>query len=151
MISKINKILTELYEYFPSGNFEFEVTDLHDISYLSRIRVHCKIHDEYSEDLFVNLLHKKVPCMQCTRLMTFDIEEEKQIRKKRTVEELIQEFKKRHGDRFMYHDVPFSFKTMGDKVWIKCIKHNYFFEQTPNNHLKTNICCPKCFEETKNN
>lgn len=128
------------------GNiYEFSILEHNDkLPSLSMIRTYCKKHFNYTDDLYLNILHKPKPCLQC--LLDYDGVEEtmKPTRKKRTISELIEDFKIKHPDRFMYHDIEYSFTTMKDLVWIKCIEHNHWFQQTPINHLNTNICCPKC-------
>ena len=127
-------------------NYTFSVIESNPtLPSLSRIRTKCLVHKTETDDLFINLLHKPLPCLQC--LMEDVIVETKVKRKKRNVDELISDFEKKHKGRFMYHDIQYSFKTMKDLVWIKCKKHNHWFEQSPVNHLNTEICCPKCVDE----
>ena len=53
---------------------------------------------------------------------------------------IIKKFKETHGDSYDYSDV--VFKTVADKVIIKCPKHGSF-EQVPSAHLR-GVGCPKC-------
>ena len=127
-------------------NYEFTVIESNPtLPSLSKIRTRCSIHNTETDDLFINLLHKPKPCLEC--LMEGEVVQPKAKRRKRTVDELIQDFETKHQDKFMYHDIQYSFKTMKDFVWIKCKKHNHWFQQSPVNHLNTEICCPKCYEE----
>ena len=91
-----------------------------------------------------------VPCEACEKeasnvLNLNGATEVKRVR--RTIDGLVSDFKLKHGNRFRYHDLYDTYSTMKHKVWIKCVKHNHFFRQTPINHLNTEICCPKCIEE----
>lgn len=140
MISKLNQMFGQEYE--------FTVLELNKtLPSLSRIRTRCKKHDLETDDLFLNMLHKPKPCLGCLLEAEGTGITIRQIRRKRSVDELIEEFKAKHGTKFMYHDIPYSFTTMKDFVWIKCVKHNHFFKQSPVNHLNTQICCPICYEE----
>lgn len=65
--------------------------------------------------------------------------------KKLTNSELIEQFKKVHGDIYIYDDLQYVNKMT--KVKIYCKKHGYF-EQLPSNHLKGNGC-PQCAREKK--
>lgn len=53
----------------------------------------------------------------------------------------------KHGNKFNYNEI--KFKTAHTKVKIKCNKHDFFFYQTPNLHLTSDFCCPKCKNEYK--
>lgn len=52
-----------------------------------------------------------------------------------------------HGDRFDYSKTVYT-KCI-NKVLIRCIKHDYIFEQAPNTHIYTKECCPICVKEAK--
>lgn len=57
-----------------------------------------------------------------------------------TKEQIIERFKKIHGNKYNYTDIVFTKTT--DKITILCPEHGYF-EQTPHAHLKGQGC-PKC-------
>ena len=65
------------------------------------------------------------------------------IRQLSTNEDFIKKSIKIYGDRFDYSLV--DYKTNKIKVKIKCKKHNYIFEQSPNSHLRGQGC-PICNE-----
>ena len=65
--------------------------------------------------------------------------------KKLTESELVEQFKKVHGDTYGYDDLQYINKL--SKVKIYCKKHGYF-EQLPSNHLK-GCGCPQCGKEKK--
>lgn len=60
--------------------------------------------------------------------------------KNRTTEELINDFKKVHGERYDYSKV--NFIKTSQKVCVGCKIHGYFYV-TPNHHLK-GVGCSKC-------
>lgn len=139
-------MLKKLEDKF-GNNYEFSIVYLDSkLPSLSMIKTECKKHNTETEDLFINILHKTNPCLQCLMAMEENDDMKINTRKKRNFEELINDFKEKHGDRFQYHDIEYSFNSMREYVWIKCKEHNLWFQQTPNNHLKTNVCCPKCLE-----
>lgn len=130
------------------NNYEFSILEYNNnLPSLSRVRTKCMKHNIETDDIFLNILHKPKPCITCLMEDSTSEISVKQTRTKRTISQLIEDFKKVHQDRFMYHDIEFSFRTMKELVWIKCKKHNHWFQQTPANHLTTRICCPKCYEE----
>ena len=143
--------MQELIHKF-GNNYRYEILEDNVIKLLCKVRVTCMKHSEVVEDLVINLLHKEFPCMECVR-ENIGIDDGiimKKTRKKWELLELIGEFENIHKDKFMYHDLPYSFKGLNKKVWIKCVKHNHFFKQTPSNHITGKICCPKCLEELAN-
>ena len=134
--------------------YTYEIIEQNDINSLSLIRVSSKDHGEVIDGLFINLMHQSCPCQKCRESIE-GVEEgiemkPKVSRKKWELVELIEEFEKIHGNRFLYHDLPYSYKNMKSPIWIKCIKHNHFFQQLPSNHKTSKICCDKCLEELTN-
>lgn len=66
-------------------------------------------------------------------------------RSKITTAQIIEDFKRVHGNKYGYLSV--DYKTMHTKVDIYCNKHGVF-KQTPNAHIRLEQGCPKCkFEE----
>lgn len=65
------------------------------------------------------------------------------IGRNRTADELIEEFKKVHGDKYDYSKV--DFKKMNEQVCIICPEHGEFW-QTPTIHLQ-GCGCQKCANE----
>ena len=59
-------------------------------------------------------------------------------------EEIIEEFRKIHGDKYDYSLVEYINSTT--KVKIRCRIHNHIFEVTPANHKNNKSGCPKCCE-----
>lgn len=63
-------------------------------------------------------------------------------RKRKTTEEFIKEAKQLFGNKYDYSQV--IYKSIRNKIKIKCIEHNFIFYQRPNHHLMGNCGCPKC-------
>lgn len=59
---------------------------------------------------------------------------------KKNIQQIIDEFKKAHGNKYDYSSV--IYKNTDTNIKIKCLNHG-FFEQTPYNH-KSGSGCPKC-------
>jgi len=64
------------------------------------------------------------------------------VAKNFTTEEFIIKAKLIHGDKYDYSKVKYF--DSHTKIQIKCITHNYIFEQTPTNHLSGGCGCSKC-------
>lgn len=144
---EVCNILTELVKKFGNG-YEFQIIEESDILTLSRVRATCLKHKTCYEALYINLLHMLAPCEDCEiEIALSKCLKLNGTRKTRDVESLIKDFKLKHGDKFSYHDLYDEYENMKTKVWIKCKKHSVWFQQTPINHLNTEICCPKCMEE----
>ena len=86
----------------------------------TKIIIICKKHGEF---LQAPLKHynKKQGCPLCSNNI------------KKTTEQIIEEFKKVHGEKYNYSKV--NYKTINSKIIIICKKHGEF-EQTPKIHLK---------------
>jgi hypothetical protein len=68
--------------------------------------------------------------------------------KKRTHEDFVSEAINKHGNcRFDYSIEKYN--GLHKKIKIKCIKHNFIFEQKPVSHLRSDYCCPKCAYEAR--
>jgi hypothetical protein len=59
-----------------------------------------------------------------------------------TTEEFIARAKAKHGDKYDYSQVKYNRSVI--KVSIRCIQHDFIFEQTPNTHLGGREGCHKC-------
>ena len=146
-------IIALLENKFGAGYF-YEIIDTNDIKSLSTVKITCKEHNTEVVGLFINFMHQNKPCPHCRELIE-GVEEgfemkPKVSRKKWELVELIEEFERIHGGRFLYHDLPYSYVNMKTPCWFKCVKHNHFFQQLPSNHRNTKVCCPKCLEELVN-
>jgi hypothetical protein len=65
-------------------------------------------------------------------------------RKIKNTDDFIRQAIDKHGNNFAYDKV--NFISPGEMVEIFCNKHQYYFLQAPNNHIKGSIC-PKCYGE----
>ena len=64
------------------------------------------------------------------------------MKKRLTKEEFIERSLKLNRDKYDYSNVEYI--NMHKKVKIKCKEHNFFFQQSPVNHLKGQSSCKKC-------
>jgi len=97
-----------------------------------KIKIYCKLHQEYFETDATRFINKKQECPYCSG---------SRINTKIFIDKSIII----HGDNYDYCNV--LYKNSHTKVKIYCKEHNKFFEQTPNNHLQGKGC-PLC--ATKN-
>ena len=141
--------IIELLETKFGKEYEYRVIEQNDIASLSLIEVECKKHKTLASGLFLNLMHRESLCIHCREEkegITVEVSNKK-TRTKWELVSLIDKFEEIHQGKFLYHDLVYSYKNMKTLVWIKCIKHNHFFQQTPNNHIYSKICCPICLDE----
>ena len=97
---------------------------------MTKICIICPIHGEFWQ---TPLLHMKGKgCPKCSG------------HGKYSTEEIIERFRKIHGDRYSYDK--FVFKTMKSKSIITCPKHGYFL-QSASKHL-IGRGCPECGKES---
>ncbi|MDB9984827.1 hypothetical protein OAE31_02920 [Gammaproteobacteria bacterium] len=66
--------------------------------------------------------------------------------KRKTTEQFIKDAREVHGDKYDYSNT--VYETAAKKVQIRCIKHDWEFPQTPNDHL-SGKGCKKCGEEKR--
>lgn len=99
----------------------------------SLITIVCPKHDEFEQTVNHHLAGSG--CYECSL-----------DQRRRTTATFIMEAIEKHGDIYDYSFVEYG-KNGKEIVKINCRKHGVF-EQTPNNHLKSNgHSCPKCFKE----
>jgi len=97
------------------------------------VTIICKEHGEI-KILPNNFLKNVYGCPSCTKDL--------RLNGKKTTEEFKIEAIKKHGNKFDYNKTIYvDCKT---KVKIRCIKHDYTFEQKPLKHLSSKLCCPMC-------
>lgn len=68
---------------------------------------------------------------------------------RKTKEQFVEEAIQKHHNKFNYDK--FEYKNNKTKGIIKCKKHDYDFEQSPESHLKTDHCCNQCYKEALKN
>lgn len=64
-----------------------------------------------------------------------------------TTEQFIEQAKTKYGNKYDYSQVEYI--NNHTKVKIRCIEHDYVFEQIPTNHLHGNCGCKKCISEKR--
>jgi very-short-patch-repair endonuclease len=115
-IEKLKKVHGDKYDY-SLVEYKNNCTD---------IKIICKKHGVFSQNPIAHRNGSK--CPHCSH------------NKHKTTESFIKEAISIHGDKYDYSLV--KYKNVKDYVKIKCIKHNYIFKQTPDNHL-SGCGCPK--------
>jgi hypothetical protein len=94
----------------------------------TKINIICKIHGEFSQQPRHHLHGSGCPVCYGTKLYNN--------------EEFISKAKKIHGDKYDYSNTQYN--GAHTKIKIKCKKHDFIFEQKPNNHLSLKQGCPIC-------
>ena len=64
---------------------------------------------------------------------------------KLSTKKIIKRFKEKHGNNFDYSKV--NYVSLHNNVIIRCVKHDYSFNQRPDHHLEGNGGCPLCLRE----
>lgn len=114
--------------------------DLYDYSLLeyqgdkSKVKIICRKHGVFTQ--WVSGHKKGSGCRQCAL---------NSLKPKYTTEQIIEQFKKKHGDRFDYSLV--DYKKSTEKIKIICKKHGVF-EQLPGMHRKGQGCA-QCMYDGK--
>jgi hypothetical protein len=119
--------------------------DKYDYSHAEYINCHvpmkifCKEHNSFFMQNSNNHLQGQgCPCGKIERISKSNTKYTKEI--------FILEAEKKHGDKFDYKLV--DFQGIKKHVKIICKKHNFIFEQTPDSHLGSVRCCPKCLKNS---
>ena len=124
-----------LIKFNNKHNFEYGYDDFVYINGKTKGKIFCKKHGYFWQTPGNHLAGNR--CPECFSNSKFSKKDE-----------LFKKFKNIHNDKFQY-DFD-SFKGINFKMKMKCVYHNFNFEQTPNSHLKGS-CCPKCrYEKTAN-
>ena len=92
----------------------------------NKVIITCKQHGDFEQ--IVKVHRKGAGCPACSNC------------KRQTQDEILERFRKTHGDKFDYSLV--EYKNIDTNVKIICKEHG-IFEQTPYNHIKGNQC-PQC-------
>lgn len=111
-------------------NYKFDYSLLNYINSKTKISVICLEHGIFNQVAAMHLQGQG--CPKCNG-------------KNKTTEDIINGFKKRHGDKYDYQLV--KYKGIYENVKISCLIHG-IFEQTPNSHLDGHGC-PKCGKSEK--
>jgi hypothetical protein len=100
-----------------------------------KVRIRCKEHDEWFEQHANSHLNGRDGCSVCKNLKVGRWNA-------LTQEEFIARSINKHGDRFDYSRVVYVHRD--EKVWIRCIEHDCWFEQTAGNHMLGCSSCVQC-------
>ena len=65
--------------------------------------------------------------------------------KRKTTSQFIEQAKQIHGNQYDYSKVHYSHQL--EKIDIRCLKHNYWFQRTPKQHYVKKLGCPLCMKE----
>ncbi|HWL22328.1 MAG TPA: hypothetical protein VNR38_01015 [Ureibacillus sp.] len=93
----------------------------------TKVKIICPIHDVFEQ---TPAHHLNGGCEKCGRSII-------NFKNKKSISDVIKDFKKIHGDRYDYSLV--DYKKWNLNIKIKCNIHGVF-EQTPNKHLNGNGC-----------
>ena len=126
--------LEEVYKIYGNRN-DYVDTIVGDSR--GKIDVVCKQHGKFTVSMHIHF--KGQGCPKCSAINY------SKIRTKST-EEFVKQALAVHGDNCDYTNT--KYKSSGDKVEVKCNKHNIFFNILPANHL-TGTRCKKCFSENQ--
>lgn len=119
---------------------KFDYSKVNYIDSISNITIVCNKHKIEFQQKPVKHLQNKHCCPICAKEAY-----SKAVRINK--EDFINKAKEIHGDSFSYEKtIP---KTRHDKVIIYCKRHNKYFEQRLNVHLKGYIGCKECLREQK--
>lgn len=103
-----------------------------------KIIIICKIHGEFKQ-----VARKHVSGQGCRKCCFIKLGNDK----RKSLEKFIEDAEAVHGDKFDYSKVVYT--TANDKITIICKTHNQEFQQTPQDHLRSNGICSKCFPKVK--
>ncbi len=119
-------------------NCNYDSVDYFDS--ITKVTIKCIIHDIYFKQTPANHLYG-YGCREC------GIEEMKH--KQRMPKHIfIERSKKIYGTKYDYSNI--DYKNTNTKIKIKCIKHNFEFEQTPYSHFN-HEGCKKCSKSSYSN
>lgn len=99
----------------------------------TKVIIFCKKHEGYFNQMPAS--HYKHGCQKCARK---DVGQ----KTKKSLLVFIEQAKEIHNNKYDY--VKVDYKNTHTKVDIFCKKHEYYFKQTPNNHIVNLAGCPKC-------
>jgi len=101
------------------------------------IKIICKEHGIFEQRAYTHIYHLGANCPYCSN-NTWGGESQR----KNWNMVFINKAKKIWGEKFDYSLV--EYKKTDTPIQIKCIEHNYIFEQTPHHHLRNHNGCKKC-------
>ena len=136
-IKQIN-FIAKMKKLFP----DYDYSQVKYVNSKTSVTIICPVHGEFEIIPNIVLTYNR-GCPECQGIQNH----------KMTTNHFILKAKQIHGDKFDYSKT--EYKNMKTPVTIICHKHGEF-QQLPQNHLRTNYCCPECntqkkltFEEVK--
>ncbi len=129
-LDKLEEIHGDYYDY-DYAEFKTQRDD---------IKIKCPVHGFFEQKLANHL--KGSGCKSCGKKNMSN-------KNKLTNEEFIEKANKFHNNKFNYDDI--KYENCHRHIKIRCIKHNYTFEQSPRNHLRFKICCKFCVSDNRLN
>jgi hypothetical protein len=126
-----DKFIEECIKKFGKERFDYSETKYFGAH--KTIKVKCKKHGCFFVIARVHYINDGC-CPKCKKEKLYNLFAD-------TKEGFIKKAEKLHGDNYDYDLVEYF--NAAKKIKIKCKKHNYVFEATPNNHLRGKGC-PKC-------
>lgn len=128
-MSKTKEELIDAFRKVHGDRYIYDKTENHGCNNLTIIT--CRVHGDFKQRVGVH--NNGGNCPEC-------VQTRRRRRPSHHVDEVIDMFKKVHGDLYDYSKV--RYKNLGTRVKIVCLKHGEF-EQTPTIHL-SGCGCPKC-------
>lgn len=116
-----------------SGFYSYELVD-HIQRNSDRIKIICPVHGVF-EQIVSGHINARNGCSKCSGC------------KKRTREDLMEQFKSVHGDKFIYGD--FEYTGNKQKIPIICREHGEFHQGVKEHYMGSG--CPKCAKNGKLN
>ena len=101
----------------------------------STVMVHCPNPDHEWHPMRVDLILQGCKCRECAG---------RHQPKEQRCADFIRKSEKKYKDLFDYSRVPAQYKNNDTPVEIRCLQHNYWFEVTPDTHLRKYGGCPVC-------
>lgn len=139
--SKTEEELTkEILNFCLNNNYTFLgiIGDYISVS-KTKCRLQCNVDGNVWEPTIQCAVNNKTGCSKCSAVKQSNL-----LRK--PSDQFIKQSKVLFGvDTFDYSKV--NYIKSSEKVKITCKKHDYSFEQSPNNHLKGKVSCPLCLAE----
>jgi len=125
--------------------FDYSLVDY--LNHKTKVKIKCIKHDLIFEQRPSDHLRSKQGCPLCYK-------EHSSTRQRDTSEIFIEKSKLKFGNRFDYTNV--EYVTAKVKVKLRCLKHDLWFDTTPDSHLRAprhgerGVCfggCPECRRE----
>lgn len=106
----------------------------------SKVKIFCKKHAIFFEQFASGHMSGRSGCTKCKAENSSELQ-------RTPLQEFIRKAIKIHGDIYDYSLV--NYNSVGDKIQIRCKKHDIFFEQFASNHLseRKSTGCQKCSSE----